>query len=223
MPDNLVGELGWMIANGELRSGTTFTLAEISDRFGLSRTVAREAMRVLEAKGMLEPKRRVGLEVREPDHWAPFDISIIGWRLDGPHRREELRSLADLRLAAARPAARCMAMRGEESDRNLLLAYAQRMCELAEDYRFKEYYDCEVAFQSLLFRSCTNRFFAGIADVVGELVRACQAGDEGFVQDPRRMAPKYAELAEVICAGDSDRAGDLIVELLRELSAVDCH
>lgn len=218
MAEGLVNKLGEKIANGELRSGSTFTLAEISDRYKVSRTVAREAMRVLEAKGMLEPRRRMGLVVREPELWAPFDISIIRWRLQGPHRGEELQALVELRKAAARPAARCMALRGKENDRKLLKAYAQRMYGLMTESHFSEFCDCEIAFQSLLFRSCANRFFAGVADVVGELVRATQSGDDGFVQDPRRTAPVYVELANAICVGDVDGAGELVMDLLRHMN-----
>ncbi|OKL54984.1 hypothetical protein BSZ39_00975 [Bowdeniella nasicola] len=76
MAGELVTELGMRIANHELPAGTTFTIAEVCDEYGASRTVARKTMRVLEDKGMLQPRRRVGLQVAPMDHWSPCDCDI---------------------------------------------------------------------------------------------------------------------------------------------------
>ncbi|WP_228494844.1 hypothetical protein [Clavibacter sp. VKM Ac-2873] len=56
-------------------------------------------LRVLEAMALLVPKRRVGLVVQGPDRWNVFDPRIIRWRLTGPGRSHQFRSLTQLRRA----------------------------------------------------------------------------------------------------------------------------
>jgi len=62
--DPVLEKLGMEIAAGELPAGHVLTLDGIQERFGISRTVAREAMRILESMGLVESRRRVGITVR---------------------------------------------------------------------------------------------------------------------------------------------------------------
>ena len=79
--DRVLNELGRDIISGELPEGKTFTLHDLSDRFEISRTVAREAMRALEQMGLVSSSRRVGITVLPRSSWAVFDPAVINWRL----------------------------------------------------------------------------------------------------------------------------------------------
>ncbi|MDA3806091.1 hypothetical protein PED38_14905 [Clavibacter sp. CT19] len=59
----------------------------------------RSRVRVLEAMALLEPKRRVGLVVQGADRWNVYDPRIIRWRLSGPGRSDQFRSVTQLRRA----------------------------------------------------------------------------------------------------------------------------
>ncbi|WP_286795007.1 FadR/GntR family transcriptional regulator, partial [Microbacterium sp. UBA3394] len=61
---NVLDDLGVRIAAGELTSGQVLTAAGLEDEYGVSRTVIREAVRVLEAMGMVASRRRVGVTVQ---------------------------------------------------------------------------------------------------------------------------------------------------------------
>jgi GntR family transcriptional regulator, rspAB operon transcriptional repressor len=78
------------ILSGELRPGTPVIEAELAARLGASRTPVREALRRLEAEGLLEPRGLRGSvvrELREDDVVCVFEI------------REALESLAARRAA----------------------------------------------------------------------------------------------------------------------------
>ena len=107
--DGLLDALGREIVDGITPVGSALTLDGICVRFGVSRTVAREAMRMLESMRLITSRRRVGLVVRPREEWDVFDPRLIRWRLDGPQRADQLRSLTELRLAVAPPAAACAA------------------------------------------------------------------------------------------------------------------
>ena len=57
---SVLATLGKEIVSGAMPAGHTFTLQDLSTRFEISRTVAREAMRALEQLGLVTSSRRVG-------------------------------------------------------------------------------------------------------------------------------------------------------------------
>ena len=75
------------------RRARVLRIDELESRYGVSRTVVREAVRVLEAMHLVESRRRVGVTVRRTEEWNVFDPAVIRWRLAGADRPRQLRSL----------------------------------------------------------------------------------------------------------------------------------
>src|SRR5918999_90797 len=94
---DLLDKLGRRLADGELAEGAVLRAEELAARFDVSRTVVREAVRVLESMGMVTSRRRVGLTVAPRTSWNVYDPLIIRWRLAGRDREAQLRSLSELR------------------------------------------------------------------------------------------------------------------------------
>ena len=80
----IVDALGRRIAGGTLAEGERVTVAQLEEEFAASRTVVREAVRVLEAHGLVVSRRRVGVTVAPRAHWRNLDGAVIAWTLDGP-------------------------------------------------------------------------------------------------------------------------------------------
>ena len=71
---NLLAALGTGIASGKYPAGQVLTLDGVSAEHGVSRSVAREAIRVLESMGMVASRRRVGHHdpaIREMERLRP--------------------------------------------------------------------------------------------------------------------------------------------------------
>ncbi|MGO3758890.1 MAG: FadR/GntR family transcriptional regulator, partial [Agrococcus casei] len=85
----MLDDLGVRIASGEVAAGSVLTLAQLEEHYEVSRTVIREAVRVLEAKQMLVSRRRVGVTVQQPELWSNLDAQLIRWRLDGPQADQQ--------------------------------------------------------------------------------------------------------------------------------------
>ena len=66
--------LGRRIASGEIPEGTVLTLAGLEQEFAASRTLIREAVRVLESLGMLRSRRRVGITVQERSAFREYVV-----------------------------------------------------------------------------------------------------------------------------------------------------
>ena len=107
--NSVVQRWGWDIVSGALPPGSRIVADDAAVQLGVSRTVVREAVRVLESMGLLTVRRRVGITVLPPESWNPFDLNIIRWRLAGPDRLRHLQSLSELRSAVEPLAARLAA------------------------------------------------------------------------------------------------------------------
>lgn len=93
----LVQQLGQMIVSGDLGADRPLVPEEIGQRFEVSRTVVRESLRVLEAKGLVSARPNVGTRVRPVSDWNLLDPDIIEWRAFGPQRDDQRRELNELR------------------------------------------------------------------------------------------------------------------------------
>jgi DNA-binding FadR family transcriptional regulator len=84
---------------------------ELGRRYGASRTVVREALKLLSAKGLIAARKRSGTRARPREAWNMLDADVLAWRLrDG---RTEPKFVADLLhvRAVVEPAAAAMAAR----------------------------------------------------------------------------------------------------------------
>ena len=95
--ESLVDELGRAIVDGRHEPGSRMLTVELAQERGVSRSAAREAVRVLESFGLVWVRRKSGVEVRPRADWNVYAPEVIAWRLAGPGRAEQLRELSQLR------------------------------------------------------------------------------------------------------------------------------
>lgn len=216
----VLDRLGESIASGARAPGTVLTIAGLEEEFGVSRTLVREVVRVLESMGMVESRRRVGVTVRPQRDWNPFDPRLIRWRLGGPGRDEQLRSLTELRTAIEPVAARLAAVRADEPARRRLVELAARLRELGEAHRGTdpEYLEVDTAYHALLLEASGNPMLAALQDVVAEVLSGRTAlGLMPRCPDPGALEDHEATAAAV-AAGDpaeaEARARAVVVEVL---------
>ena len=83
----------------------------LSRRFGASRTVVREAFKLLSAKGLITSRKRSGTRARPREAWHMLDADVLAWRLkNGEAEPKFLFDLLHVR-AVVEPAAAAMAAR----------------------------------------------------------------------------------------------------------------
>src|SRR5262245_53462660 len=77
----VVEELGVRIVRGDLGPEEAFPKeADLEREFGVSRSVIREAVKTLAAKGLLESRTRTGIRTLSPMHWNLLDGEVLSWR-----------------------------------------------------------------------------------------------------------------------------------------------
>jgi DNA-binding FadR family transcriptional regulator len=215
--------LGKEIASGEQPAGAVLTLERLQQRFGVSRTVMREVMRLLESMNLVRSRRRVGIVVRPMSEWRVFDPRLIRWRLDGPGRTDQLRTLTELRVAIEPFAAAGAARSAAVADRERLVELAGSMRELGEAGRLDDFLDADVEFHSLLLRSCGNEMFAALVGVVAEVL-AGRTHHGLMPAHPRPLALSLHEhVAQAVHAGDPAGAESAMQRLLEEVREAIIH
>jgi DNA-binding FadR family transcriptional regulator len=76
----VINEIGLGVASGAFPLGSILPNdAEMILRYGVSRTVLREALKTLEAKGLVEARAKVGTRVQPRSRWNLFDRQVLFW------------------------------------------------------------------------------------------------------------------------------------------------
>lgn len=217
--DSILDQLGRDIVAGTLEEGTTFTLFDLGERFTISRTVAREAMRALEQLGLVASSRRVGITVQPRSRWSALDQAIIDWRLDAESEvHDQLRTLTELRTGVEPMAARLAAQHATRTERSRLLQIGLDLRELgaAGHGASDEFLELDVAFHSLLLRASGNDMFAALIPSVTAMLKGRTAhGLQPTTPDPRALE-YHVELAQAVKAGDGDSAKAYMEGILAE-------
>ena len=162
----LVQQLGRMIVAGELGADRPLVPEEIGRRFEVSRTVVRESLRVLEAKGMVTARPNVGTRIRPVPEWNLLDPDVIEWRAAGVAGLDQCRELAELRCAFEPLAAQLASGRLSESAAARLSELAVLLKQAAANGDQPGYAKIDGEFHALLVAECPNRMVEHLARVV---------------------------------------------------------
>jgi DNA-binding FadR family transcriptional regulator len=216
--------LGPAITAGEHPPGSVLRTDELAQEYGVSRSVMREAVRVLESMQLVASRRRVGVTVRPLEEWNVYDPQVIRWRLAGADRPRQLRSLTVLRSAVEPAAAGLAARHASPAQCAELTDCALGMVATSRGRRLEEYLVHDVAFHRVILAASGNEMFARLGDVVAEVLSG-RTRHEVMFEDPDPAAVTlHVRVAEAVREGDAAEAERLTREItvgaLRELDVL---
>src|SRR5680860_448369 len=162
--------LGLAICGGDVASGSVFRIEELEARFGVSRSVVREAIRVLASMGMVESRRRVGIRIQPAAEWNLYDPQIIRWRLASPARIAQLQSLTELRTAIEPEAARLAAVRAPLAGASELMGLAGKLWAAGQSNDAETFLILDSQFHRLVLTSSGNEMCAKLNTLVEEVL-----------------------------------------------------
>ncbi|MGO1880445.1 MAG: FadR/GntR family transcriptional regulator [Microbacterium gubbeenense] len=208
MHGDITSTLGARIAAGEVPPGSVLTLAQLERDHDASRTVVREAVRVLESIGMVRSRRRVGITVQSREDWEANSPQVIEWNLQGPFRQQQLEALMELRVAVEPTAAMLAAGRATPAQRAELRRLADRLRELSDRGlgASDDFLQADVEFHSLLLCASRNPQLRALCDPVREVL----TGRSRLGMTPATPAAgtvaEHSAVADAIARGDADEA-----------------
>ncbi|WP_010204888.1 FadR/GntR family transcriptional regulator [Salinibacterium sp. PAMC 21357] len=108
---HVVDVLGRRIMRGQLVSGEIIDQDALLTEFQVSRTVIREAIKVLTTKGLVDARPRLGTFVTERQRWQLLDSDVMTWRSEGTPDALLVLELSEVRQVLEPAAARLAAVR----------------------------------------------------------------------------------------------------------------
>jgi DNA-binding FadR family transcriptional regulator len=168
--DNVLTSLGAGIVAGGLKPGQVITLDGVSTTHGVSRSVAREVIRVLESMGMVASRRRVGITIQPAEKWNVFDPRVIRWRLESDDRAAQLVSLSELRRGFEPAAAALAAQRANPHQCRIMAAAVSDMVMHGRSGDLEAYLLADKVFHQTLLEASGNEMFRALNGVVAEVL-----------------------------------------------------
>lgn len=204
--ERLLDTLGIQIASGTLEPGTALSIDELSERYGVSRPVVREVLRVLSSMGLVRSRRRIGTRVLPASEWNLYDPVVIRWRLAGPDRLTQLHSLTELRSAVEPLAARLAADRVANGAAGDLVALAARLWAAGASGHGEDFLRIDIEFHTAVLAASGNEMFTQLHSVVAEVLHGRDV--YGLVpQHPEHEALQdHLDVATAVQRGDGDLA-----------------
>jgi GntR family transcriptional regulator, galactonate operon transcriptional repressor len=130
---HVVEDLGMRILRGDLSPDQPFPKeADLEVEFRASRSVIREAVKTLAAKGLLESRPRTGTRVLPPVHWTQLDAQVLGWRYRTAPPAQFFGELFELRLMIEPESAALAAERATGEDLAEIRAAYRAMTDASE-------------------------------------------------------------------------------------------
>jgi DNA-binding FadR family transcriptional regulator len=166
----VLSALGTAIVSGELPPGQVINLDGVSTTHGVSRSVAREAIRVLESMGMVASRRRVGITIQPQERWNVFDPRVIRWRLASSDRAKQLVSLSELRRGFEPAAAALAALRANPHQCRIMAAAVSDMVMHGRSGDLESYLLADKIFHQTLLEASGNEMFRALNGVVAEVL-----------------------------------------------------
>jgi DNA-binding GntR family transcriptional regulator len=207
----LAGQIEALVIGGELPPGTKLDEQMLAQRFEVSRTPVREALRQLAVTGLIELRPNRGAFV-----------TIVT-----PERLEEMFvAMAELEATCARLAAMSMS----PIERRGLQRLHEKMAEMAARDLFEDFVEANETFHALIYRGAHNSL---LEEATVSLRRRVSAYRRSQFKTPGRLARSHAEhdaVVKAVISGDPARAHatmlhhvDLVVASFEKLLSTTGH
>lgn len=162
---NVTAAIGADICGGRFPPGSVLPReSDLCETYSVSRTVIREAMKVLETKGLVLGKPRVGTLVCERSAWNVLDAQILEWMGPDVLSSELLGSILEARRTVEPAAAFLAASRATTQE----IADLERACdEMGDAGNDPEAFTAaDARFHEILLKASHNQVFHQLSSII---------------------------------------------------------
>ena len=205
LTQQVVQELGIAIVTGKFSADRPFPKeSEICEQFGASRSIVREAIKVLNAKGLLSARPRRGTSVRPEKDWNLLDPDVLYWMLK---RRFNLDLLIDFTRArlAIEPAAAAEAARSASPQQQRKMATMLARMEQAAQGTLDPL-ETDVDFHLSILEASNNPFFYNMSPVIETALNFSIRFTNRQLRQRVASVAEHAVILDAILSRDADKA-----------------
>ena len=213
----LLDSVGKAIVVGAYDASPFPTEADLAKQYEVSRSVTREAVKMLTAKGLLVARPRKGTSVQPAGAWNLFDPDVLRWMLERKFSLDLLRQFNELRIAIEPMAAMLAAETADAAGLAEIEVGYQRM--VAAEAGDDDPLEADIAFHIAVLEASANPFYAQFRDVVKTALRTSIRFTNRF-QGRTASLPQHRAVLTAIQARDGDAARAAMQALIEDVMAL---
>jgi DNA-binding FadR family transcriptional regulator len=209
----VVQVVGQRIAQGVLSPDDAIDVVSLEAEFGVSRTVVRESLKVLAAKGLVDARPKRGTFVRPRTDWSMLDPDLLRWRFGSRTDEHFIGELAEVRLIVEPAAARLAAARRTDEEVAKLDRAVVVMGRLGGTAQ--EVITADIAFHCGVLRASHNELLERMEGVIEATLRSNHRS-LFHATDWHREMPQHRLVADAIRGRDEEAAEQTMRTLLAD-------
>jgi DNA-binding FadR family transcriptional regulator len=210
----LLDALGRAIVTGHYENSQFPTEAELASQHAVSRSVTREAVKMLTAKGLLTARPRKGTTVQPASCWNLFDPDVLRWLLERKFSLELLRHFSELRIAIEPAAAGLAARAADAAGLDAIAAGYERM--VAAEAGDDDPLEADIAFHIAILHASANPFYMQFRDVVTTALRTSIRFTNRF-KGRTASLPQHHAVLRAIEMRDAELARTAMIALIADV------
>jgi DNA-binding FadR family transcriptional regulator len=188
--------------------------AGLAEKYQVSRSVIRDAVKILVGKGLLEVRRGIGTRVRARGSWGLLDDDVMAWHHAAPVSVEFLLQLTDMRSIIEPKAARWAAGRATSEERGAIAAAQLRMERAPGDV--EDFIVADAVYHRTILRAAHNEILRAMEGVIfSSLIGSIRLTNA--TEDRNKLAiPLHRAVTDAIMARDGDAAETAMSVMLND-------
>jgi DNA-binding FadR family transcriptional regulator len=191
---------------------------DLCELYGVSRTVIRESIKVLESKGLVRGKPRIGTTVCDKDDWNILDADVLEWMGEDIRSFDLLGCILEARRAVEPVAAEYAAERATMQElAELDRAWLQMKASSGDPEKFTE---ADVQYHTVLMAASHNQVFRRLSSAIHAALKYTLHASNVAVESREDAVLLHGELVEALRMRDKSRARDCSNRML-DLAAHD--
>ena len=185
---------------------------ELCQRFDVSRTVIREAIRMMDARGLVEVRPRIGTRICPPAKWALTDPTLLHWQLESAPDFKLIQNLYELRNMIEPMVAKLTAQRATDEE-------IAHICDIFEEMSnattIDDHIQADLRLHLAILDTCSNKLVSSslrplIKNTLGSSFRL-------FIRSfdkAKQSLPLHQAVIDAIRDRDPERAADAMRVML---------
>lgn len=211
----LTHELGMAIVTGEYKVGMGLpSEAVLSEKYSVSRSATREAVKMLAAKGLISSRPKQGIVVQPEKSWNMFDTDVLSWILESQPSLALLKEFTQVRVALQPQATALAAVNASQEE--LLNIERSLQSLLAAESDLNAHLEAKIAFHTAIMMATGNRFFTQLIGFISTALRV----SVHYTKPLNGAAPvdlqKHRNIYQAIKEGDAEGAERNVKLLLQQ-------
>ena len=210
-------ELGRRIIAGHYKENTLIEdEGKLSQRFGVSKSMIREGVKLLVSKGLLEVRRGSGTRVRSRASWALLDDDVLAWHLSVDPKPSFLRQLLDMRHMME-PKAAGWAAKNRTLEQLSEIEFAQHRMEQGSE-SIEDFVVADALFHRAVLRAANNELLLSMEGVIFSALLSSIRLTNSDPRENLNSIPFHRKVLEAIKSRDHTLAEEMMTAHLSDTS-----